>query len=152
MSGLEGRIAAISVSRDKGESKTNVDRALLLKEWGIEGDAHAGNWDRQVSLLAMESIEKMRAQGAQVHPGDFGENLTVEFADLSRLRIGDRVRIGAILLEITQLGKECHEPCAIYHQIGDCVMPRDGLFARVLRGGRICVGELLTIETGKTPK
>ena len=136
-----GKIAAISVSTEKGVGKTNVAQALLLENFGIEGDAHGGDWHRQVSLLAMESIDKMLAKGADVAPGAFGENITTESIDLLALKVGDRIQIGEAKLEITQLGKECHEPCAIYYKVGDCVMPTEGLFARVLKGAPIKVGD-----------
>lgn len=140
-----GTVAAISISERKGVPKTNVCSALLVPDWGIEGDAHAGNWHRQVSLLAIESIEKMRAKGLDVGPGAFAENLTTEFIDIPRLHVGDRVRIGDAELEITQIGKECHSRCAIFKAAGDCVMPREGIFGRVVIGGRIRVGDRVRV-------
>jgi MOSC domain-containing protein YiiM len=136
-----GKVLAISVSERKGIPKSNIETAVLRPEWGIEGDAHAGNWHRQISLLAIESIEKMRAKGLNVRPGAFAENITTEFIDIPHLSIGDRVQIGATELEITQIGKECHARCAIFKAAGDCVMPREGIFARVLVGGPIRVGD-----------
>ncbi|HOA75133.1 MAG TPA: MOSC domain-containing protein [Phycisphaerae bacterium] len=136
-----GRVVAISVSERKGVPKSNIDSAVLRPEWGIEGDAHAGKWHRQISLLAVESIEKMRAKGLDVGPGAFAENITTEFIDIPHLSVGDRVRIGAAELEITQIGKKCHARCAIFQAAGDCVMPREGIFARVLVGGPIRVGD-----------
>ncbi len=138
---MSGRILAISISRKKGIPKTNVPRALLRAGWGIEGDAHAGNWHRQVSLLAIESIDTMRRKGLHLRPGAFAENITTEGLDLARLKIGDRILLGCAELEITQIGKECHDKCAIYFRVGDCVMPREGIFALVRRGGEIAVGE-----------
>ena len=132
-----GKVVAISLSTKKGIPKTNVPAARLLEDWGLEGDVHAGPWHRQVSILALESIEKMRAKGINVRPGAFAENITTECLDIPNLQIGDRMTIGGAELEITQIGKECHTPCAIYHRVGDCVMPREGVFARVLRGGEI---------------
>lgn len=140
------KIVAVSVSGKKGMRKTNVDEAVLVKEHGLDGDAHAGDWHRQVSLLARESIEKMQGMGLAVVAGDFAENLTTEGIDLPSLSLGTKMRIGdSILLEVTQIGKVCHERCAIYYQAGDCVMPREGIFARVLAGGRIAPGDQITI-------
>ena len=138
-----GTVIALSVSDKKGERKTNVPEVRFIENWGLAGDAHAGEWHRQVSLLALESIEKIRALGLQVMPGDFAENITTSHVDLLRLQVGDRLRIGECRLEITQIGKECHTRCAIYEQVGDCVMPREGLFARVVRGGLMRVGDAL---------
>ncbi len=135
-----GRILALSVSRKKGIPKTNVSSVVLREEWGIVGDAHAGPWHRQVSLLAMESIRTMQEKGLKVRAGAFAENITTEFLDLPSLRVGDRIHIGDTELEVTQIGKECHARCAIYYRAGDCVMPRAGIFARVVRGGVIAVG------------
>jgi molybdopterin adenylyltransferase len=137
----QGRVVALSVSERKGMAKRNVPAARLVEDWGLEGDAHAGKWHRQVSLLAMESVRKMQAKGAAVGPGAFAENITTEHLDLLSLKIGDRLTIGEAELEITQLGKKCHARCAIFEQVGDCVMPREGIFARVLRGGEVRVGD-----------
>jgi MOSC domain-containing protein YiiM len=134
-------VAAVSISTRKGVPKTNVPTALLVPDWGIEGDAHAGRWHRQVSLLAVESIEKMRAKGLDVGPGAFAENITTEFIDIPHLQVGDRIRIAEAELEITQIGKECHSRCAIFKAAGDCVMPREGIFGRVVVGGLIRVGD-----------
>lgn len=142
-----GAIIAISVSAEKGVQKTNVDHARLVEDWGIEGDAHAGRWHRQVSLLATESIEKIRAKGVAVNPGNFAENITTSGVDIPHVHIGDRVTIGETLLEITQIGKECHSHCAIYQLAGDCVMPREGVFARVIAGGTIHVGDSIRLES-----
>ncbi len=144
MATTKGRIKAISVSAQKGIPKTNVPRAELKSDFGIVGDAHAGPWHRQISLLATESIAKMVAQGAQVGPGDFAENVTTEGIDLSQLRLGSKLRLGkAVELEITQFGKKCHSHCAIFEQVGDCVMPREGVFAKVLEPGQITVGDVI---------
>ena len=141
-----GRIKAISVSEKKGTQKTNVPEATLKNDFGIVGDAHAGPWHRQVSLLASESIDKMLAMGANVAPGAFAENVTTESIDLLRLTIGDRVRLGEkVELEITQLGKKCHSHCEIFKQVGDCIMPREGIFAKVTKGGSIHVGDAIEI-------
>jgi len=138
-----GRVVAISISKQKGIPKENVERAQLIKEHGIEGDAHAGNWHRQVSFLAMESIEKMKRAGLpKLKPGAFAENITTEFMALPEFEIGSKLQIGNdTLLEITQIGKECHSRCAIFHTVGDCVMPREGIFAKVIEGGSIKVGD-----------
>jgi len=137
---MEGKIVALSVSKKKGIPKTNVPNVELVSEWGIEGDIHGGKWHRQVSFLAMESIQKMREKGLKVRPGAFAENITTEFIDLPNLNVGDTVEIGDAVLQITQIGKECHTRCAIYYKAGDCVMPREGIFAKVLKGGKIGVG------------
>lgn len=131
-----GRIKAISISKDKGTKKINVSKASLKEDFGIVADAHGGAKKRQVSLLALESIEKMKGKGLKVGPGDFAENITTEGIDLLRLKVGSKLKIGKeALLEISQIGKECQTRCRIYEQAGDCVMPREGIFARVLKGG-----------------
>ncbi|OGR87130.1 MAG: molybdenum cofactor sulfurase [Elusimicrobia bacterium RIFCSPHIGHO2_02_FULL_57_9] len=137
-----GTILAVCVSARKGIRKKNVGQAMFLENFGIEGDAHAGNWHRQVSLLAWESIEKMRAKGLQVNAGSFAENITTRGMDLVSLPIGSRISIGnGVVFEVTQIGKECHTRCAIYTLAGDCVMPREGVFARVIHGGMVKVGD-----------
>jgi len=130
-------IVAVSISKSKGERKTPGSRVQLLEDHGIIGDAHAGDWHRQVSLLALESIAKMQALGLSVGPGDFAENLTTRGIDLVNLPVGTRLGIGEVQLEISQIGKVCHTRCAIFYQAGDCVMPKEGVFAKVLRGGII---------------
>lgn len=142
---VAGRVVAISISEDRGMPKSNVPAAILRPGWGIEGDAHAGGWHRQVSLLAIESIEKMRVKGLNVGPGAFAENITTASVDLPRLGLGSRIRIGRAELEVTQIGKECHARCAIFEAAGDCVMPREGVFARVLAGGLIRVGDPIRV-------
>jgi len=140
------RIFSISVSDSKGTRKENTPEAHLRQDHGIVNDAHSGPWHRQISLLAVESIRKMTARGLDVGPGDFAENITTEGIDLLSLPIGQKLRLGdEALVEITQKGKECHERCAIYYQAGDCVMPREGIFARVLAGGMIRTGDLITL-------
>ncbi len=131
------KILSINISEKKGEQKTPVAHAFLKTDYGIQGDAHAGNWHRQVSLLADEDIETMRDKGVDLNFGDFAENITSKGVNLSSLPVGSLIYIGDALLEITQIGKECHQGCAIFQAVGDCVMPRKGVFARVLKGGRI---------------
>lgn len=136
------RIVSLAVSRKKGTRKTCVDEVNLLKEHGIEGDAHAGPWHRQVSFLASESIEKARQNGLKVTFGDFAENIATEGIDWLTVPVGTRLKLGdTVLVEVTQIGKECHQKCAIYYQAGDCIMPREGIFARVLEGGAIRSGD-----------
>ncbi len=142
----QARIVAVSVSDRKGVVKHNVPQARLLVEHGLEGDAHAEGGIRQVSLLARESIDKMRAAGARVNPGDFAENLTTEGLDVCSLPVGTRLRVGtAVELEVTQIGKACHKGCAIREQVGDCVMPREGVFARVLKEGVVKPGDVIEL-------
>lgn len=138
---MSATITAVCTSQNKGEQKTPMKQIELLAEHGIVGDAHAGPWHRQVSLLAAESIDKMRQMGLDVTHGDFAENLTTTGIDLISLPIGSRLQVNNCLLEISQIGKECHNRCAIYHQAGDCVMPKEGIFARVLKGGIISPGD-----------
>jgi MOSC domain-containing protein YiiM len=141
-----GRIHAVSVSDKKGVVKHNVDQARLLVEHGLEGDAHAEGGIRQVSLLALASIDKMVAAGAKVNPGDFAENLTVVGLSVMDLPVGTRLKVGAeVELEITQIGKACHKGCAIREQVGDCVMPREGVFARVLKEGLVRPGDVIEV-------
>ncbi len=139
------QLRAVCISHNKGERKTPVPQVELRPNHGIVGDAHAGDWHRQVSLLAKESIDKMSALGLDVDNGDFAENLTTEGIDLPRLPIGTQLRIGEALLEVTQIGKECHNRCAIYHQAGDCVMPKEGIFAKVLEGGVLQPGDMIEL-------
>ena len=136
-------VIAVCISEKKGERKTPVESVELRENHGIAGDAHAGDWHRQVSLLASESIDKMRALGLDVDSGDFAENITTAGIDLPSLPVGSRLRVGPTLLEVTQIGKECHTRCAIYHQAGDCVMPKEGIFARVITGGVVKPGEMI---------
>ena len=135
------QVLAVCISENKGERKKPVDAVELRENHGIVGDGHAGEWHRQVSLLAQESIDKMRALGLDVNAGDFAENLTTSGIDLVSLPIGTRLQLGETLLEVTQIGKECHTRCAIYYQAGDCVMPKEGIFAKVITGGMIRPGD-----------
>jgi cyclic pyranopterin phosphate synthase len=142
----KGRIKAISVSQKRGTQKTNVPEAELKTDFGIVGDAHAASWHRQISLLANESIEKMITKGAKVSPGNFAENITTEGIDLLSLSIGSKLKAGGnVELEISQFGKECHSRCAIFEQVGDCVMPREGVFAKVTKGGLVKVGDVIEV-------
>jgi len=133
----EFAILSINISARTGVQKKPVSRAVLREGHGIEGDAHAGDWHRQVSLLADEEIQTMRGRGIELAYGDFAENVTTRGVDLGALPVGTHLNLGTALLEITQIGKECHHGCAIFRAVGDCVMPRKGVFARVLRGGEI---------------
>ncbi|CQR74222.1 MOSC domain protein [Sporomusa ovata DSM 2662] len=142
---MQGKIVAVSTSENKGERKKNVGEANLLVGLGLEGDAHAGFQHRQVSLLAIESIEKMRQKGLDVHPGDFAENLTTEGINLPALPIGTKLKIGDVLMEVSQIGKECHNRCNIYYQAGDCVMPKEGIFAIVVTGGQVAKGDTIEV-------
>jgi molybdopterin adenylyltransferase len=142
----KGKVLAVNISEKKGTKKNNIQSCSLLKDFGLKGDAHAGHWHRQVSLLANESIEKMRAKGLRVGYGDFAENITTEGIDLVHLPIGTDIRIGdSVLLHVTQIGKECHQRCAIYYQAGDCVMPKEGIFAEVINDGEVKVGDEIII-------
>ncbi len=140
-----GKILAVNISQKKGEKKNNIDCGLFLENLGLANDAHAEPGIRQVSLLAKESIEKIRAKGLDVQYGDFAENLTTEGIDLPSLPIGTQLRVGdKVLLEVSQIGKVCHNRCNIFYTVGDCVMPREGIFAKVLHSGEIKTGD--TIE------
>jgi MOSC domain-containing protein YiiM len=141
-----GKVLAVNTSEKKGTKKTNIKSCLLLKDSGLKDDAHAGPWHRQVSLLANESIEKMKAKGLKVGYGDFAENITTESIDLVHLPIGTDIQIGKfVILRVTQIGKECHTRCAIYYQAGDCVMPKEGIFAEVVNEGEVEVGDEIII-------
>lgn len=142
-----GKIKAISVSKEKGTRKNNVSEAILKEDFGIVGDAHSGMKNRQVSLLARESIDKMKAGGLDVGAGDFAENITTEGMNLTGLEIGSRLKAGKeALLEISQIGKVCHARCSIYYQAGDCVMPKEGVFVRVVKGGIVKPGDRIELE------
>ena len=143
-----GKIIAICISEARGTQKHEVESAYLKEEWGIEGDAHAGKWHRQVSLLSVEKVDDFRAKGADVINGAFGENLVVEGFDLKTLPVGTRFKVGNdVLLEMTQIGKQCHSHCEIYKLVGDCIMPREGVFTRVLHGGEVRKGDSIDIVT-----
>lgn len=138
-------IISINISGAKGERKHPVGRAELRVEHGIEGDGHAGKWHRQVSLLAQESIEKMKEKGLAVGPGDFAENVTTHGVELPALPVGTQIKLGEALVEVTQIGKECHNRCKIFYQAGDCVMPREGIFVRVIRGAVVAEGDTIEV-------
>ncbi|MBQ0027522.1 MAG: molybdenum cofactor biosynthesis protein [Lachnospiraceae bacterium] len=139
-----GIVRGICISEKRGTVKKYIPQAKLIENFGIENDAHAGNWHRQISLLSYEKIEEFKAKGAQIEPGCFGENLIVEGFDLGKLPVGSRLKAGEIILEITQIGKECHSHCEIFKTMGDCIMPREGIFAKVVKGGELKVQD--TIE------
>ena len=146
MRSLNKKITAVSISAKKGVKKHNVESISLKEDFGIIGDVHAGSGHRQVSLLAEESIKKMRLKGLDVGPGDFAENITTNGIDLLKLGIGTRLKLGKdAILEISQIGKVCHTRCNIYYQAGDCVMPKEGIFARVLKGGIVKPGDKLEV-------
>lgn len=141
-----GRIISVCRSDKTGDRKVNVQEGVLRADHGLEKDAHARNWHRQVSLLAWESIQKLREKGLKVGPGDFAENITTEGIDLLCLPVGTKLRLGKeAVVEITQIGKTCHSKCSIYRQAGDCVMPREGVFAVVKTGGRIKEGDTIEV-------
>ena len=143
----QGKIIAVCTSRKKGTPKTDVGSGFLEEGFGLTGDAHGGDWHRQVSLLATEQIQTMRDKGLDVKAGSFAENITTEGFNLDAVKVGDRIKVGSsALLEVTQIGKECHTRCAIYHTVGECIMPEQGVFARVLKGGEVRVGDPIDFE------
>lgn len=139
---MKGKIVAVNISEKKGVPKKTIEQGEFREDYGLVGDAHAGNWHRQVSLLGIESINKMKALGIEgLCTGKFAENLTTEGIELWKIPVGTKLKIGETLQEVTQIGKECHVKCAIFQQIGDCVMPTEGIFTRVLKGGIIKPGD-----------
>lgn len=137
-----GTIIAVCTSKKKGTTKSDVGNGTLEEGFGLKGDAHAGDWHRQVSLLAIEQIETMKSKGLDVKPGSFAENLTTRDFDLGSAKVGDRLKVGeSAVLEVTQIGKECHTRCAIYNKVGECIMPEQGVFAKVLAAGEIKTGD-----------
>ena len=144
---MKGTVVSLNISEKKGVRKKPVDEVLVMADYGIEGDAHASSeWHRQVSLLALESVKKMRDMGLDVNPGDFAENITTEGLDLVSLPLGTKINIGGVVVgEVSQIGKECHTRCAIYYQAGDCVMPKEGIFIKVITGGSIRVGDSVEV-------
>ncbi len=146
LSRTSGRVIAVCSSEKKGTPKTDVGEGIIEVGFGLKGDAHGGAWHRQVSLLAIEQIETMKDKGFDVKPGSFAENICTEGFDLGSIHIGDRLRIGqTAILEVTQIGKECHTRCAIYNKIGECIMPEQGVFAKVIEGGVIRTGDTLEV-------
>ncbi|MFZ5352492.1 MAG: MOSC domain-containing protein [Bacillota bacterium] len=145
---MKGKVVAINISEKKGVPKTAVEEGFFRIDHGLVGDAHAGNWHRQVSLLGIESIEKMKALGIQgLCTGKFAENITTEGIELYKLPVGTKLRIGDTIQEVTQIGKECHTKCAIYHTVGNCVMPTEGIFTKVLKEGSVKTGdEIMVLE------
>ncbi|MGB9716545.1 MAG: MOSC domain-containing protein [Thermodesulfovibrionales bacterium] len=145
---MKGKVVSINISHKKGMRKKPIQEAEIITDMGIKGDAHASNkWHRQISLLAIESIKKMQEKGLKVNPGDFAENITTEGIDLLSLPVGTRMKIGDVEAEVSQIGKECHTRCAIYYLAGDCVMPKEGIFVKVLKGGKIKEGDQIIINT-----
>ncbi len=142
-----GKIMAVCTSPARGTQKKNIGETDIVDGYGLAGDAHGGNWHRQVSLLSYERIEEFRARGAEVEFGAFGENLVVSGYDFKSLPVGTRFACGEVLLELTQIGKQCHNGCEIFKKMGDCIMPREGVFCRVLHGGHVKVGDMFTIES-----
>lgn len=141
-----GKVIAVCISEKRGTQKKNVRTARFIENWGIENDAHAGDWHRQVSLLSHDKVEAFRARGAEVDDGAFGENLVVEGIDFRNLPVGTILDCNGVVLEMTQIGKECHSHCQIYQKMGECIMPTEGVFAKVLIGGQISVGDCLEIR------
>lgn len=143
---MVGEVVAVCISREKGTVKENINEGKLVENFGLEGDAHGGKWHRQVSLLAEESIDKMRGKGFKLNYGDFAENLTIRGLVLHKLPVGTLLKVGEeSLLEVTQIGKECHHDCQIMQQIGSCIMPVEGIFARVIKGGNVKAGDRIRI-------
>ena len=146
---MKGKILAVCQSEKKGTVKSEIGEGLLIENFGLKDDAHAGKWHRQISLLGVESIDKMQSKGFKIKYGDFAENLTIEGIVLHQLPLGTKLKVGEnVLLEVTQIGKECHSDCEVRKKIGDCVMPREGIFARVLKGGKAKVGDDIEVLTG----
>lgn len=143
---LVARVVSVNVSAERGVRKAPQPEIVLAPDHGVVGDGHAGTWHRQVSLLALESIDSMRRLGLDVNPGDFGENVTTEGIAVAELPLGTRLELGGAVVEVTQIGKVCHERCAIFYQAGDCVMPREGIFVRVLEGGGVRSGDPVRVR------
>ncbi len=147
MEKIKGKVISVNISSRKGMRKKPVKEAEIITDHGIKDDAHAsGTWHRQISLLALESIKKMQEKGLNVKPGDFAENITTEGIDLPALPIGTKMKIGKVEAEVSQIGKECHTRCAIYYLAGDCVMPKEGIFVKVLKGGKIREGDEIVVS------
>jgi len=142
---MNAKVVSVNISKNKGTKKTAVESAEFVENFGIKTDSHAADWHRQISLLAMESINKIKNKLPDIIPGDFAENITTEGIDLFHLPVGTRLQIGETVQEITQIGKECHHGCEIYHQVGECVMPKEGIFTRVLKGGAVKQGDSIIV-------
>lgn len=140
-----GKVISTNISEIRGIQKHNVGKVKLIEDYGIENDAHAGKWHRQVSLLSHEKIEAFRAKGAEVKDGAFGENIVVSGIDFKSLPVGTRFQCNDVILEMTQIGKECHHGCEIFQKMGECIMPKEGVFAKIIKGGEIAVGDEMTI-------
>ena len=139
---MKPKVISINISREKGTKKEPVQEAIVIENYGIQEDAHAGShWHRQISLLSYESIQKMKDKGLSLKPGDFAENITTEGIDLLDLPIGAKLQIGEVILEVTQHGKSCHTKCQIFKIVGDCIMPKEGIFVKVIKGGKIKLGD-----------
>ena len=145
MKGLKGEIKAVCISEKKGTDKKNIHECEIIEGFGLKNDAHGGNWHRQISLLSYEKIKDFKKRGGEVIDGSFGENLIVSGLDLVNIPIGTRLKINDIVLEVTQIGKECHSHCEIFKKVGDCIMPREGIFAKVISGGIIKEGDIIEI-------
>ncbi|MBY6836111.1 MOSC domain-containing protein [Clostridium botulinum] len=143
-----GKVMGICISEKRGTQKKRIDKANFIQDFGIENDAHAGKWHRQVSLLSYEKIEDFKAKGAEINDGAFGENIIVQGFNLKALPIGSVLTCGNIILEITQIGKECHAHCEIYKKMGECIMPTNGVFAKVIEGGQMKIGDEIEIASG----
>lgn len=144
---VTGEVVSVNISSEKGVSKKRVAKILLKKDFGVETDAHAQTPNREVSLLAVESILKTRKRKLAVNPGDFAENITTKGIDLPQLPIGTRMQVGEALLEVTQIGKICHSRCQVFYKVGDCVMPKEGIFAKVINDGEVKVGDIIICTT-----
>lgn len=141
-----GRVVAVCISEKRGTKKNNIGNAEIIENYGLKNDSHAGDWHRQVSLLCYERVEEFRARGSHVGDGDFGENILVQGIDFKSLPVGTVLSCGDAVLEVTQIGKKCHSNCEIYKEVGDCIMPREGVFARVIHGGTVTVGDEMNIN------
>jgi molybdopterin adenylyltransferase len=141
-----GKVRAVCISEKRGTQKKNIESAVFVEDWGIQGDAHAGKWHRQVSLLSQETIEAFKARGAEITDGAFGENLVVSGYDFTKFPVGTRFACKDVVLELTQIGKECHHGCEIFQKMGECIMPTNGVFARVLHGGTIQTGDEFHVQ------
>jgi MOSC domain-containing protein YiiM len=146
---MKGKVIAVNISEKKGQIKKPIEKGNFIKDFGLEGDAHAGKWHRQISLLAQESIDKMKALGIEgLCTGKFAENITTEGIILHTIGVGSRIKAGEVVLEISQIGKECHHGCEVFKQVGKCIMPTEGIFAKVIEGGTIKAGDGIKVLQG----